>query len=181
MQAFSKEVEKMEKYQIQFSGLKPGMHSFVFGLDYTFFKYYHFDDISDSNVRVLVEMEKEDHMILFRFDIDGTVNVLCDRCGDPLTEHLKGEQKLVVKLSDHNEEESEDVQVVKESDGRFDISQFIYEYISLMLPAQRVHGVDGSGKSLCNRAVLKKLEELKESHRPDPRWEVLKKLKEENT
>ncbi|MCX6242292.1 MAG: DUF177 domain-containing protein [Bacteroidetes bacterium] len=178
MQAFSKEVEKMEKYQIQFSGLKPGTHSFVFNLDHSFFEYYQFDDITDSKLEVQIEMDKEDHMLVFRFEIDGTIGLLCDRCGDPLTETLKGQQKLVVKLSDHNEEESEDVQIIKESEGKFDLSQFLYEYVSLMLPVHRVHKDGAGGRSLCNQDVIKKLEELKESHSPDPRWEVLKKLKE---
>jgi len=171
-------VEKMEKYQIQFSGLKPGTYNFDFILDRSFFEYYKVDDVNDSHVGIQVEMEKEERMIVLRFGISGTVGLPCDRCGDPLTVKIHGEQRLVVKLSDHNEEESEDVQVVKESEGKFDLSQFIYEYVCLMLPAHRVHGEDSQGKSLCNPEVLKKLEELKESHAPDPRWEVLNKLRE---
>jgi len=178
LQAFSSKAEKMEKYQIQFSGLKPGTHSFDFNLDHLFFEYYHFNDITDSNIGVHVEMEKEDRMLVFRFDIRGIVNLACDRCGDPLAMKIGGQQSLVVKLSDHNEEESEDVQIVKESEGKFDLSQFLYEFVSLMLPVHRVHEDDGKGRNLCNPDVLKKLEELKESHAPDPRWEVLNKLKE---
>ena len=179
MQAFSGRVETMEKYQIQFSGLKPGTHSFDFDLDHSFFNYYRFDEIAGCKVRVHVEMEKEERILVFRFDIRGTVDVFCDRCGDPLTVKLKGQQSLVVKLGDHNEEESDDVQIVKESESRFDLSQFIYEYAVLMLPAYRVHEDDKEGRSLCNADILKKIEELKESHAPDPHWEVLNKLREE--
>jgi uncharacterized metal-binding protein YceD (DUF177 family) len=178
LQAFSRIGEKMEKYQIQFSGLKPGTHSFDFNLDQSFFEHYNFTDISGSDIEVHIEMEKEDRMIVFRFDIRGSVNSVCDRCGDPLVVRIDGQQGLVVKLSDHNEEESEDVQIVKESEGRFDLSRFIYEYVSLMLPVHRVHEDDVEGRSLCNPDILDKLEKLKESHAPDPRWEVLKKLKE---
>ena len=178
MQAFSIEVEKMEKYQIQFSGLKSGTFSFDFNPDGSFFEHYHYNDFTDSNILVHVEMEKDERMLVFRFDIHGTAELPCDRCGDLLTVTLKGEQRLVVKLSDHYEEESEDVQIIKDSDGLIDISQFIYEYVSLMLPVYRVHGEDQRGRSLCNPGVLEKLEELKKSHIPDPRWEVLRKLKE---
>ncbi len=168
----------MEKYQIQFSGLKPGTYSFDFDLDQSFFEHYRINDVTGSKVIVHIDMEKEDRMIVFRFDIRGSVDVFCDRCGDPLTVKIEGQQSLVVKLSDHNEEESEDVQIVKESESRFDLSQFIYEYVSLMLPVYRVHGVDSKGKTLCDPDILKRLEELKESHAPDPRWEVLNKLRE---
>jgi uncharacterized metal-binding protein YceD (DUF177 family) len=168
----------MEKYQIQFSGLKPGKHNFEFSLDHSFFEHYSYSDISDCEIKVLAEMEKDEKMIVFGFDISGKAGMVCDRCGDPLVVEIGGKQNLVVKLSDHYEEESEDVQIIKESDGRFDISQILYEYICLMLPAHRVHGTGDNGKSLCNPDVIKKLEEVNLAHEPDPRWEVLRKLKE---
>jgi uncharacterized metal-binding protein YceD (DUF177 family) len=170
----------MEKYQIQFSGLKPGSHSFDFTLDSSFFEHFGFSEVSQCAIGVQVEMEKEEHMLVFRFSIRGSVELLCDRCGDPLTEYLDGHERLVVKLSDHNGEESEDVQIVKESDGKFDLSQILYEYVYLMLPAHRIHGEDENGTSLCNPDVLKKLDELKEHHAPDPRWEVLNQLRKNN-
>lgn len=178
MQAFSKEAVKMKKYQIQFSGLKPGTYSFDFGLDDLFFEHYGIEDVSGSRISVHIDLEKEDKLLVLRFDVAGTVVLICDRCGDPLTEQIKGQENLLVKLSDHYEEESDDVQIIKESDGKYDFSQFLYESVRLMLPFHPVHGEDGKGKSRCNPEVLKRLEELNESHNPDPRWEVLNKLKE---
>jgi uncharacterized protein len=178
LQAFLRQVDKMEKYQIQFSGLKPGKHNFEFSLDHSFFEQYSYSDISDCEIKVMTEMEKDERMIVFTFDIRGKAGMVCDRCGDPLVVEISGRQNLLVKLSDHNEEESEDVQIVKESDGRFDISQFLYEYVCLMLPAHRVHGNDSKGKSFCNPDVIKILEDPDQAYKPDPRWEVLRKLKE---
>lgn len=169
----------MEKYQIQFSGLKPGLHNFEFTLDHSFFEHYSYSEISDCDIKVLTRMEKDERMLVFQFDIHGQAGMICDRCGDPLVVEISGSQNLVVKLSDHYEEETEDVQIIKESDGRFDISQFLYEYVCLMLPVHRVHGTDSKGKSLCNPEVIKMLEETNLTHEPDPRWEVLRKLKEE--
>jgi len=169
----------MEKYQIQFSGLKPGLHNFEFTLDHTFFEHYSYSDITACEIKVFTVMEKEERMLVFNFDIRGNLDMECDRCGDPLNIEISGKQNLVVKLSDRYEEESEDVQIIKESDGRFDISQFLYEYVCLMLPAHRVHQNDSKGKSLCNPDVIKRLEDPNLTHEPDPRWEVLRKLKEE--
>jgi uncharacterized protein len=171
-------VDKREKYEIQFSGIKPGPHHFVFELGLSFFEHFHNEEITSCEVTVKTEMEKEERMLVFKFDILGVLGLLCDRCGDPLAVKIGGCQNLVVKLGDHYEEESEDVQIIKESDGKFDVSQFLYEYVSLMLPAHRVHGNDAGGKSLCNPDVLRKLENQDQVHTPDPRWEVLRKLKE---
>lgn len=168
----------MKKYQVEFSGLKLGSHSFDFVLDDSFFEQYDYQEINQSKIRIHADMEKEERMLVFRFFLKGQVTVLCDRCGDPLTLDLQGHQNLVVKLSDHFAEESEDIQIIRESDGFADLGQFFYEYVRLMLPAHRVHPDDAEGLSSCNPGILKKLEQLKESHAPDPRWEVLNKLKE---
>jgi uncharacterized metal-binding protein YceD (DUF177 family) len=57
------------------------------------------------------------------------------------------------------------------------MSQYIYEYIHLLLPMRKVHGTDEDGNSLCNPDVISRITE--EEHEPgDPRWEVLRKLKD---
>jgi uncharacterized protein len=177
LQAFSWDLQKMEKYQIQFSGLKPGSHCFDFMLDSSFFAHFELLEISRAGVKIHVEMEKEEHMLVLDFSISGNMELMCDRCGDPLTVQMDGREKLLVRLSDHYEEESDDVLIVKESDGKFDISHILYEYVYLLLPAHRIHGEDENGNSLCNPEVLKKLSELKGHSEPDPRWEVLNRLR----
>jgi uncharacterized metal-binding protein YceD (DUF177 family) len=174
---FLGKVDRTGKYELEFNGLKPGLHTFEFILDVPFFESFDYRDLHSCHVSILADMEKEDRMLVFRFRISGTIGLDCDRCADPLDQPLKGEQNLVVKLGDHAGEESEDVLIIRESDGKIDLSQLFYEYVRLMIPAHPVHGEGEKGKSLCNPDVIRKLEELRESHAPDPRWDVLKKLK----
>ena len=53
------------------------------------------------------------------------------------------------------------------------ISNFIYEYIMLLLPYKRVHP---EGEDLCDQEVVDKLNQHTQNE-SDPRWAALKELK----
>ncbi|MCK9203534.1 MAG: DUF177 domain-containing protein [Bacteroidales bacterium] len=177
---FLREVEKLNfagQYEVLFTGLKPGEYFFDFQIGRTFFENSESDGIKDGEVRVRVRMDREERMMDLHFHIEGKVNVPCDRCNEPMDIEIAGEERLIIKLGDRYFEESEDVQIIPETDNKIDLGPFIYEYIYLLLPARRVHPDDESGNSTCNPEVLRRLKELSENHVPDPRWEVLNKLK----
>ena len=74
-------------------------------------------------------------------------------------------------------EENDEIVVIPEHDYEIDLSQYLYEYINLILPYRKVHGEDENGNSLCNPDIIKKIEEHTEEEATDPRWDALKKLK----
>ncbi len=167
-----------EQYDIPFSGLKQGTHLFDFLIGKKFFEQFESSEISDGEVAVAVTMQKEDRLFDLHFTLKGTVTVPCDRCNENIGVAIDGTQRLLVKLGSGYFEESEDVQVIPETDHRLALAGFLYEYVLLMLPARRVHPEDENGESLCNLEIIRRLNELNERHDPDPRWEILNKLKE---
>lgn len=166
-----------EQFRIPFSGLKFGVHHFDLKIDNTFFDHFEHTEIKSGSVEIHLELEKRERMLLFDFTVNGTVSLLCDRCGEPLDLVITGNERLIVKLGNEYLEESEEVLIIPETDKSFDISSFLYEIMHLMLPAKRVHSDKINGESQCNPEVLKKLKELSEHHSPDPRWEILNKLR----
>jgi uncharacterized metal-binding protein YceD (DUF177 family) len=170
-------VKTLEQYSIPFSGLKQGTHTFDFTVGKKFFEQFERTEIKDGNIDVVVVMEKEERLFDLHFTIKGTVMVSCDRCDENIWIPVEGTQRLLVKLGDSYFEESEDVQVIPETDHKLELGTFIYEYIHLMLPARRVHPEDENGESQCDPEIIRRLTELNEHHEPDPRWEILGKLK----
>ena len=166
-----------EQYQIAFSGLKPGTHTFDFKIGKLFFDAVEDAEIRDGAVSVTVTMVKEERMMDFHFTIAGTVKVSCDRCNELMDIAIGGNERLIVKFGDRYYEESEDVQVIPETAHQFDLRPFIYEYIHLLLPIRRVHPEDKKGESLCDPVIIEKLKELSQHHTLDPRWDALNKLK----
>ena len=59
-----------------------------------------------------------------------------------------------------------------------DVSQYIFEYLTLMVPMRNVHE-DEEGNPTCNPEDLKNIEKhMKHDEETpvDPRWEILKKF-----
>lgn len=165
------------QFLISFAGLKLGNHQFDFEIDNRFFEEFEYSEYKSGSLKVLVEMEKQHRMLVLDFSISGFVEVVCDRCLDTFPLEIAGKYQLYVKFGSTGHEESEDVIVIPESETRFDVGHYIYEYIILSVPIRHVHPEIKDGTSGCDPVVLRKMEEIKVSDKADPRWDALKKLK----
>jgi uncharacterized metal-binding protein YceD (DUF177 family) len=84
-----------------------------------------------------------------------------------------------VKWGEEAGEIEDDVLIVGRDEHEIEVGQYLYEFIILALPYQRIHPEDEDGYSTCNPEMLKKLEahqaqETDQSELTDPRWDVLK-------
>ena len=169
----------MYQFIIPFSGLKEGMHDFAFDLEDKFFEHFEYTEIKKGKVHVDCLLEKQSRMMILQFRIRGTVFVPCDRCGEEFGLEIAGEQNLIVKYGESHTEESEDILVITEKEHEIDISQYLYEYVHLLLPMKKTHPEDEQGQSQCNPEILRYIKDTEE-HPVDPRWEVLQKIKNNN-
>jgi uncharacterized metal-binding protein YceD (DUF177 family) len=167
----------MKDYIIQFSGLKEGFHSFDFQVGKPFFDHFDYSEVTKGVFDVALELEKKTRMLILQFAIRGYAEMPCDRCGEPFKQEIQGDRRLIVKFGEEPGEESEEVIILPETEYKIDISQYLYEFINLMVPVKRIHGDDENGNSLCNPEVIRILEENTGKPETDPRWDALKKLK----
>lgn len=175
---------KREEFKLRISGVELGKHSFSIDCNNTFFELAEIPDLHEGALKLRIEMENFEKMILLDFHFDGNVVLPCDRCLDPVQVDLKFDQHLVVKLvpmvtEEDESAEDDDMWVIDENTYELDVFHYVYESITLAIPSRVVHPEDKSGKPTCNPEILKKLEELsqRENDDIDPRWEALKKLK----
>lgn len=166
-------MKALKEYVIPFVGLKEGVHDYSFEVDSKFFESFDYSEINHGNIHVELSMEKQDRMLIFNFSIDGYVVVPCDRCLAEMEYPVKGTERLIVKFGQERKEETEEILIIPETESHIDISEFIYEYIMLLLPYRRVHP---EGDESCNNEVSNKLDQYAAPEH-DPRWEALKELK----
>jgi len=166
----------LDQFSITFTSLSLGVHAFEFDLDERFFEDFEEDEISKAGIRVFVSLEKQERMLVLSFDIKGTVNIMCDRCLDQFDQAVEGEERLIVKFGDSYHEESEEVVVIPESVHKLNVSQYIYEFINLLLPIKRVHLNDEEGMSRCNPEIVDRFAKLENDEKTDPRWDALRML-----
>ena len=119
--------------------------------------------IASANVKL--SLDKKSGFMLLKFEIGGKADVSCDRCGNPLTMDLWDEFKMVVKMVDNPEEMNEqeedpDVFYISRTESHLDVSNWIYEFVSLSVPMQRMCSEEEMGGPQCNKEVLEKLKEM---------------------
>jgi len=157
---------KMREYDIAFVGLKPGIHHFQYEVDNKFFENFNDPDFYNCHASVKVTLEKSASLILLKFDIDGNVEVTCDRCGNALKLVLWDEFNLVVKPVENAEEMNEneedpDIFYISRTESHLHLAGWIYEFVLLSIPNQRMCSEDEIGGPQCNKEVLAMLEKMK--------------------
>lgn len=170
-------------FDVAFVGLKPGFHEFNYQVDNKFFANYTQADFSDCEAQVKVTLEKNVNFMMLKFEIGGTVNVTCDRCGNPLPMDLWDEFNMVVKQVDNPDEMNEneedpDIFYISRTESHLHLADWIYEFVALSIPNQRMCNDNEIGGPQCNQEILsmlKKMENRAVSNHP--LQEELKKLK----
>jgi len=170
-------VKYHREFILPIAGLAVGNKHYTFDLGRKFPELFGDSELMDCEVHVDLLFDKRENMIEMHFDINGWVEVPCDRCADEYHQEIEGMQTLILKYGDHYEEESDEIIIIPTDLHEFDVSQLIYEYMVLLLPIRRVHPEDETGNSSCNPEVIKRLEQLRIEEVSDPRWEALKNLK----
>lgn len=170
-------------YDIPFVGLKPGIHNYRYEITDKFFSDFKDQDFSECNAVVDVALEKDTGLIKLKFDISGDVRVSCDRCANPLKIDLWDEFILLIKMVDNPDEMNEteedpDIYYIGFHESHLHLSGWIYEFINLSIPYQKICGEDATGKSVCNEEVLKKLEYIQANRNENKGiWKGLENIK----
>lgn len=163
----------LQEFVIPFLGLKEGVHDYAFDIDAEFFESFEYSEIKQGKVHVGVSLERQERILIFNFNIRGTIHLPCDRCLALMDLPIEGNERLIVKFGKEWKEETDEILIIPETESHIDISSFIYEYIMLLLPYKRVHP---EGEGLCDQAMVEKLDKHSTTE-TDPRWEALKDLK----
>ncbi|MFN4006435.1 MAG: YceD family protein [Chitinophagaceae bacterium] len=171
-------------FEIAFVGLKPGVHEFYYEVDDKFFVPYGEQDFANCKATVTLKLEKNNGFMQLFFDVGGTVEVLCDRCGNTLEQALWDEFKMLVKLVDEPEamnasEEDPDVFYISRTESHLQLADWIFEFVTLSVPLQRHCSEDEMGGTKCNQEVLDKLKQMENevANAPKAIWKGLDKIK----
>jgi len=171
-------MDDLKDFKISFSGLELGHHSFEFQIDDKFFNSFESSRIQEGKLQVNIDLLKQETMLQLDFKIKGEVLLDCDRCLDRFLFPIETTELLLVRFGQETHEESESILIIGEKEYQVDVSQYIYEYISLSIPIKVVHPDLENGESGCNQEFLKNFDliETNDKEEVDPRWDALKKL-----
>ena len=180
------------KYNIEFKGLKEGLHDYEFTIDDKFFEHFEESLVEVGAVKVEVQLEKRSAFLKLHLHLKGWVEINCDNCLEDYHQNIEIETEQFVKFGEETEfDDGDNVIWVLPEEHAINLAQIIYEYIILSIPLKHVHpdSSDDGGENSCNPEMLKRLnkymypdeeENEDKDDEIDPRWAALKNLKNNN-
>ncbi len=177
-------MSKSRDFEIPFVGLKPGIHVFEYHITDEFFDAYQQQDFRNTNADVKLALDKKTGFLLLKFEVGGTIEVVCDRCNSNLPIQLWDEFNITVKMVDdpatmNDTEEDPDIYYISRGASHVDVADWIYEFINLSIPMQKTCSFEKMDGPYCNataREVLQKLDHAE--HKENPIWKGLEKFKD---
>lgn len=140
------------EFVIPFIGLKLGNHVFEYDITDAFFEGIEYSIIHRGNVRVRLELEKKETMLIGIFQLEGIVTKDCDRCTDDIEVEVEGEYQIIYKFGGDASDDEALITLDKDA-YEIDVKMNIYELISVSLPLRTIHE-----KEECNPEMLALLE-----------------------
>src|ERR1700721_4402977 len=150
------------EFEIAFVGLTPGVHEFFYRITDKFFEAYNQQDFRHCETNIKLSLDKKNGFMLLKFEIGGKIEICCDRCGNMLPLDLWDEFNILVKLVEdpdimNRQEEGPDVYYISKGESHLHVSDWIYEFINLSIPLQRMCKEEEIGGKYCNKDVLNML------------------------
>ena len=160
------------EFEIAFVGLKPGIHVYEYRVEDKFFVPYGEQDFKNCIADIKLSLDKNNGFMLLHFDIGGTIESGYDRCGNPLSFQLWDEFNIIVKMVENPEEMNEqeedpDVYYISRGESHLHLADWIYEFINLSIPLQKMCKEEEMGGPKCNKEVLEKLKRMEEEVKKD--------------
>ena len=173
-------MKELKEFCIPFSSLKPGSNSFQTKIDKSFFEAFNYSNPHDCNIDVVFDFRKETHLMDIRVKYNGITNINCDRCLGSMEVNIDGDFNSVIQFSHVEDEVIKDgIIYLPYESHQFNVAPVIYEHYLLNFPKRNIHQ-----KNDCYTKQINLIEEYsvnKKSNTTDPRWDILKDLKNKKT
>ncbi len=173
-------MDKLDAYKIDLKGMQTEVGTYTLLADDDFFTAVQGPEIQHGHVDVELTVRATSGAFELDFHLQGTVQVICDRCLEEMTQPIEADCNLRVKFGDEYLDEGDDLITIPYEDGVADLSWHVYEFIALQIPIRHVHE-DG----LCSERMQEVLSDHwageenqseEDTTATDPRWDALKKL-----
>lgn len=176
-------MDKLRNYDVSFSGLKNGRHEFKFEIDKTFFQLFDTEqEFTNPRIEVNVSLDKHTTFLEFEIKIKGLVELVCDITNENFDYPIENEIKILVNFGEEYDDSNEDVITIPTGEHAFNVAHLIYENVMLSIPMKKISpNVSDDDLKILDQFSPKDIEIAEEEeHESDPRWDALKKLRDNN-
>lgn len=154
---------KLDGYKVDLKGMATDTVSYRWQADNDFFSAVQGPEIKQGLLDVALRVKRTSGAYELEFQLQGEVEVTCDRCLESMNQPIDAFCTLRVVMGEDFVDDG-DVVVIPEREGVINVAWNIYEFAALQIPLRHVH------------PDCEALSESSEEEKVDPRWAELKKL-----
>jgi uncharacterized metal-binding protein YceD (DUF177 family) len=172
----------LSKYCIDIINLKNQEYQYEFKIDPSFFGQFEESEIKKGSLNCFIALYKTESFIETNFHIQGQVELECDRSLEKFDHAINSKRRLVFKFGEEDREIDDEVELISRNRQKIDMSQYIYEFISMDIPMKKLHPKynnesQDEDQQLFYSSIDDGSQAKNNEEEIDPRWEILKKLK----
>ena len=175
-------MKAIRSFDIHIFNLSIGEHNYEIEIDEKLFEAFENEIVSSGKLTANILLSKSEAMIEMDFQIEGIVELECDRSLDLFDYPLNFEKKMIFKLGEEEQELSDEVLVISRDTQTINVASLIFEFITIEVPMKKLHprfletetDEDSEGTMVYSSEVS---DETEYDEEPDPRWKALGKLK----
>jgi uncharacterized protein len=164
-------------------GLKDGNHEFLFSLDSGFLSNFSRTFFDLPQLSVTVNLLTSETMITADVEIEGEVQLICDRSLDLFSHTVNESVTHFYKFGEEEKELSDELDIISKERVVIDLDQLIYDTVALSLPSKKLHprfqseNEDEETDGVIVYSSDLSGDETGQTDNIDPIWEKLKELK----
>jgi uncharacterized protein len=184
-------MKALNKFNIDIYRLSNATHEYIFDIDSSFFGLFETGIIEKGDAEAKVILRKTDSLIEATYLIEGTVELECDRSLELFDFPISTNNKILYKFGEEEMEIDDNIYIITKLTQKINVAQHIYDFINIAVPMKKISPNyqdededDGSEIKLVYTSAGNEDEDDKEISEDiyndddlDPRWEILKNLK----
>ncbi len=173
--------------EIEIFNLQDKTYNYDFEVGDNFFQGFDDSLINKGNAKVDIILKKSIAFIALNIKISGAVELVCDRSLEHFDYPVEIENDLIFKYGEAHLELDEFMIQIPQGTERIQLSQFIYEFISLAIPMKKLHPKFADAEeeeegtlvysSPADPVEDKPLDDEPSEEKIDPRWQKLNELR----
>lgn len=182
----------LKKYEIPVFHLKEQVYTYDFEDDDRFFACFENSLVEKAHFAAQLQLRKDRNMLHLQFRIKGDMQLVCDRSLDEFKHPFELERYHIIQFSDTEAPASDELTILPSSTTAVNVAHYIYEEICFAVPLKKLHPryrqeeeQESEDDVLHNNSRLfytthpgeKQEQKSSEDEDIDPRWAILKKLK----
>lgn len=170
-----------KRYSVEIPKLILGFQKEEFHVDNDFFGHFEHSPVQEGDLVVEAGITKTNTHIDVVFDIKGNIVLECDRCTEPYPQAIEAQYRVIYAYDERLEVDTDEVVLIDPNEPFLSLVQEIYDFIILEIPIRKV---PPESVHKCPPEVLRLLAQGEEEtekeadEEVDPRWEALRKLKD---